>query len=261
MTLLPRGRLGYAVEAEDKQFLIATGEEPNILLARYNDTFPKLDTTDDPTGILKIKDQGSVGSCQGQALSTVFAICYWLATGRREVFSSAAAYILSQRRDGIRGDNGSTLSAGQWVATNNGLCLESAWPYSPNYNSINRVPPGITYPFKLSVTRPMRSADEVFDWLNQGLPVQIGIGWNNYCDREVVDQWQSMRNQGGHSTVFWQFRDGNVNNINSWGTNWNGDGQHSFTHRAVEQLIRHQWTVMIGYAPDAMSFPPLEPIT
>lgn len=252
---LERGSLGYAIERENHELLEATGADSQLVLQRYRDSFPQFNTTADPLGVLKVFDQGQQGSCQGNALAQVFSICYFLATGRHETFSRAAGYYLAQKKDGIRGDQGSTLSGGQWVATQHGMCLESDWPYPSRYSPSMPATAQNKFLFKLQTTKPFRDVQSMLDWLDQGLPIQTGLNWNSSCDREVVDAY-SLRGGGGHSTVFWQRRaNGNVCNINSWGSRWNGDGVHEWTPESIQRTLQNRWTVYIGYAPDGMSFP------
>lgn len=249
------GQMGYAFQWENRDQLEATGEDSKLLLAKYRDTFPQFNTTADPLGVLKVFDQGMQGSCQGNALAQVFSICYFLATGRHETFSRSAGYYLAQKKDGIRGDQGSTLSGGQWVATQHGMCLDADWPYPSRYNP--DMPPSANgkFNFKLKATKPLQDIDALVEWIDLGLPVQLGITWNNSCDKEVVTSYSS-RSGGGHSTVFWQRRaSGNIVNINSWGTRWNGDGVHEWTVDSVKAALKGRWNVFIGYAPDGMSFP------
>ena len=252
---LPQGPLGWAADKENYQLLEDTGVESSLVLKRYLDSFPKFDTTANPLGVLKVFDQGQIGSCQGNALAQVFSICYFLATGRHETFSRAAGYYLAQKKDGIRGDQGSTLSGGQWVATQHGMCLDSDWPYVPRYNPAMPASAKDKFLFRLQTTKPFRDVQSMLDWLEQGLPIQTGIMWNASCDQEVVDSY-SLRGGGGHSTVFWQKKpNGNCININSWGARWSGDGCHEWTPESIARTLQNKWTVYIGYAPDGMSFP------
>lgn len=257
MSELPIGPMGYAFEEENLGALQSSGGEPVEMLARFRASFPEFNTKANPLGVFDVLNQGNQGSCQGHALAGVFSVCFFLATGRKEAFSRAAGYYLSQRRDNIRGDRGSTLSGGQWVAKEHGMCLEKDWPYPSQYNP--REPQGITYPFKIKTSRPMTTVQEVTDWIDSGLPVQIGLMWNDSCSREIVNAWRP--GGGGHSTFFWlRSASGNVRNINSWGRQWNGDGVHEWTEGSIATALRHQFTVMIGYAPDEMSFPEQTPI-
>jgi hypothetical protein len=170
-------------------------------------------------------------------------------------FSRAAGYYLSQKKDGIRGDQGSTLSAGQWVATQHGLCLESDWPYPSRYNPQQPASAANKFLFKLQTTKPFKDLQSMLDWLEQGLPIQTGLTWNDSCNEEIVDRYNG-RSGGGHSTVFWQRRPSqNVVNINSWGAGWSGDGCHEWTPKSIETALAGRWTVFIGYAPAGMEYP------
>lgn len=256
---LPQGPLGYAIESERRFELEATGREPSEMLKAYRDAFPKLNITADARGAVRVLDQGQQGSCQGHSLAQAFSVCYFLVTGRYLAFSRAAGYYLSQKFDNIRGDQGSTLSGGNKVATQHGMCLEEEWSYPSRYTPAQ--PPGIQFRFKLATSRPMRTIGEMQEWIESGLPIQTGLSWNDSCNQEVVDNWRS--GGGGHSTLFWLTTGTNgelVNNINSWGGDWNGDGQHKWTWQSIERALRHSWTTFIGYAPDGMSFPDAEPI-
>ena len=256
--LLPTRRMGYAVDHENRAHLETTGQSPSEVLKAFKDSFPGFNIGADPLGAVDVLDQASQGSCQGHSLAQIFSICFFLATGRRQKFSRAAGYYLSQRYDGIRGDSGSTLSGGQKVATIHGMCLESDWKYPSSYNP--NEPANVPYLYKLKVTRPMQTVKDVTDWIDSGLPVQTGFAWNNSCSREIVDAWQP--GGGGHSTCFWQrAKSGNIKNINSWGSDWNGDGVHEWTESSIAKALAHSWTVLIGYAPDEMSFPDQEPLT
>ena len=252
---LTPGPLGYAFGWEQRDQLEALGEDSGLVLRQFKDSFPKFNQQADPLGLVDILDQGQQGACQGHALASVFSICYFLATGRKEAFSRAAGYYLAQKKDGIRGDMGSTLSGGQWVATQNGMCLEADWPYPSRYNP--GMPPSAQnkFLFKLQTTKPFRDLDSMLAWLDEGLPIQTGLTWNNSCDQEVVANYDG-RSGGGHSTVFWQRRaSGNVVNINSWGRRWAGDGVHEWTPDSIKKALAGRWTVFIGYAPAGMSFP------
>ena len=256
---LEQGPLGYAIEFERRGLLESSGNEPKEMLARMADEFPKFDCKANPLGVVSILNQGNQGSCQGHSLAQIFSICFFLATGRKEAFSRACGYYESQRYDGIRGDSGSTLSAGQKVAKEHGMCTEAEWPYPSRYDP-NSKPGGIKYQYKLDVSKPFTSVDDMAEWLNAGLPIQTGIAWNETCNREVVSDWRP--GGGGHSTTLWQLApSGNAFNINSWGGTWCQDGMHEWTWTAIAKMVKHSWSTFIGYAPTRMSFPEQPPIS
>jgi hypothetical protein len=257
--LLPTHRLGYAVTHEDKEYLEDTGSDARQVMKAFRDTFPQFNMNADPLGAVNVLNQHNQGACQGHALALIFSICFFLATGRRAAFSRACGYYVAQAFDGIRGDNGSTLSGGQKVATQHGMCLEADWPYPSRYDPTK--PSGISYLYKLKATKPIRTMADFVAWVDLGLPIQDGFAWNDTCSKEVVDNYQPLRGSGGHSTTYWLRKaNGNFVKINSWGTNWCGDGANEWTPKSVERVLADSMTTMIGYAPDGMSFPDQEAI-
>lgn len=257
--LLPNGSFGYPIHLERKHELEHDGEESAIVLKGFKANFPKFNTMADPATVLRILNQMNQGACQGHALALIFSICYWLATGRWLNFSRAAGYYLSQRYDGLRGDVGSTLSGGMKVATIHGMCLEEDWPYPRSYDS--REPSGVKYPYKLKVTKPFKTLNEVVDWIDANLPIQTGMAWNSTCQKEIVNAYRNLPGSGGHSTVFWlRSLVGNIKMPNSWDITWNGDGINEWTEQSIVTLLRDPNTTLIGYAPDGMEYPIPEPI-
>ncbi len=254
--LLPTFERGYRYDHESKPELFFHGQSASETLKAYRDSFPKFDVGANPLGAIDVLNQGNQGACQGHSLASIFTICFFLATGRRQAFSRAAGYYLSQRYDGIRGDNGSTLNGGRRVATEHGMCLESDWQYPSRYNPAE--PANVPYLYKLKITKPFTRVADVTAWIDAGLPVQTGFAWNDSCSREIVTNWRS--GGGGHSTVFWQrAKSGNVVMLNSY-DQWNEDGCNEWTEGAIAQALAHEWTTLVGYAPDEMSFPDQKPI-
>ena len=249
---LPIGAMGWALDKENIKDLEANGCNTKELLAQAKDVLPPFNSLANPKDIVNILDQRNQGACQGHALAMMFSICFFLKTGRWYEFSRAAGYYLSQRYDGIRGDSGSTLSAGRKVATDHGMCLERDWPYPSSYNP--REPSGIDYPYKIKVTQPIRDIEIAMEWLSLGLPIQTGTIWGNNMSKELVTQGDTRG--GGHSTSLWLLTiEGYVRNLNSWGGSWNGDGVHQWTKQAFAGMLANQNNVFIGYAPDDMEYP------
>lgn len=236
------------------------GTDIRVAMKAFRETFPAFNSHADPTGAVDVLDQSSQGACQGHSLATIFSICFFLATGRRQAFSRACGYYVSQQYDNISGDNGSTLSAGMKVATKHGMCLESDWPYPSRYDPT--MPKGIKFDYRLVATKPIRTMADFIAWTDLNLPVQDGFAWNDTCSKEIVDAYKPLRGSGGHSTAYWLKKaNGNFVKVNSWGKRWNLDGCNEWTPRSVERVLGDGMTTMIGYSPDAMSFPSLEPIS
>ncbi len=254
---LPTHKLGYAIEQESTERLMAGGMEPARMLKLAAQNMPAFNVDVHPTTLFNPLDQKNQGACQGHSLAMMFVICYFLMTGRIESFSRAAAYYLSQRKDGIRGDNGSTLSAGQWVATQHGLCLESEWPYPSQYDT--REPQGIQYPFKLVASQPTQDPELLEQANDLGLPIQDGITWNAEVSRTLCTSYTGRGAQGGHSTTIWTKSGANPRRINSWGM-WDGDGCNEQTPEAWRQQILLRGNTHVIYAPEGMIYPELAPV-
>jgi len=253
---LPIGPMGYAIEKESQPLLMAQGIDPEWMLDRADESKPTFQVDVDPLTLFDPLNQGSQGSCQGHSLALIFTICYFLATGRVEFFSRAAAYYLSQKKDGINGDRGSTLSGGQYVATQHGLCLEKDWPYPSRYNPAE--PQGVSYPFKMVAAQPTSDIELITRALDMGLPVQDGIIWDSSVSRTISTDYKGTGG-GGHSTTLWTKRGENYRRINSWGL-WDGDGCNENTPRSLKQQVEHRYSSHVIYAPAGMIYPEQEPV-
>ena len=220
MSDLPQGTLGYAIDDEHLDEL-ANGDDPLELMSRFRDAVPTFNEQIKPDQIIAVVNQGSVGSCQGNALAGALQI-----------------------------------SGGRWVATEHGMCLDAKWPYVSKYDP--KEPAGIDYPFKLKVSRPFRNADELVSWIKLGLPVQTGVRWGREMNQERVTS--ASRSGGGHSTCLWCMDGNDIYNINSWGKSWNGDGLQTWTQSALQEMITRGGT-FIGYSPERFEYPEPEPIS
>lgn len=248
---MSHGTFGYAIERENKDQLLLNGIAPELIMRSFQDSFPKFNASTDPTAIVDIRNQGQIGSCQGQSLAKCFQICYFLATGQVINFSAMAGYILAQQYDRIRGDKGSTLSGGQKVATENGLCVEKDWPYPTKYDANV---PTTRFPFKLKSAQPSNNPAEIRQALDLGLPVQTGVAWTRELDQEIVTKYTGRASFGGHSTVLWCHK-----NINSWGVDWCEDGCSDWS-TALDEIVTYPGNTFVIYAPDEMTTPSIEEI-
>jgi hypothetical protein len=252
---LPSGPMGYAIQQENQSLLMEQGIDPLKMIMLAEAAQPAFNAQANPMTLFEPLNQGSQGSCQGHSLALIFTVCYYLQTGRVEAFSRAAGYYLSQRKDGINGDRGSTLSGGQWVATKHGMCLEFEWPYPQRYNPAE--PAGINYRFKLVASQPTRDYELISQALDIGLPVQDGIIWDNSVSRTISTDY-SGQGGGGHSTVLWCKVGENYRRINSWGM-WDGDGCNENTPKSLKKQVEHNFSSHIIYAPEGMIYPELKP--
>lgn len=248
-------RVGYWLhDVEDFEFLKSLPGESSVLAMRGTYSEVRVD----PRAVMKIENQGSVGSCQGHALSSCVELCYYIATGDlTRQLSRAFGYYETQRIDGINGDRGSTISGGIKLATTLGIPREELWKYSGRYE--NRRPSNwneIVEDAKLhqvGQSYRMESYDGVRTFLGSGQGgISIGISWGGEVDRPVVNSF-SGAGGGGHAIAllglserFDQSGRPYVWMLNSWGANWGNKGWSEWAPTAVEQMLRHRYTACFG---------------
>jgi hypothetical protein len=252
---------GYAIEQEDRDYLRATAISASY--ASAGDIPERVDPRRSPLatqGWLKVENQGSIGSCQGNALSECAEFCHAVETGEVIQISRMAAYILSQMPNNIRRDGGSTLQGGT-VAAKNGLPLEADAPYPSSYPGWGYITDEIRAKcvYKLRSHVDIKSAVDGRAFIGSGIGIlQIGVSWGRSFE---PDSKGCIRNfypgNGGHSvTLTGYVPDADVGQQsgagywfllkNSWGTRWGVNGFAYVSPSAVDQMLRHQWTVIIG---------------
>lgn len=258
---LPVG--GYRIELEDREGIAASSTD--CLFATFGDVPLRVDPRKSPLaekGWLKVENQGQIGSCQGQSLTECAEFCWATATGGNVIqLSRMYAYLRSQQFDDIRGDSGSTLSGGTKTAKE-GICLEAIGPYTSSYPGWNWITQAMTENaknYKLKTHSVIRSADEVRQYIGSGIGiVQIGIAWNSTMtpdSRGCIRRWSP--GGGGHAIVLCGYLpDSDVGAQsskgwwallkNSWGSRWGVGGYAYVDPNAINQMLSHQWTVMIG---------------
>jgi len=207
---------------------------------------------------LRTEDQSQIGSCQGQMLATVAEMSIQAATRVALQLSAMWAYLQSQKIDGIRGDNGSTLSGGSEAGQTVGLCLESLFPYPGRYSTA--IPAGCVADAatrKLRMSQNLPDYEAVMKWLRHGVGgVGIGIDWNSYCEPDNQGCITTYRSGGGGghaiALVDWnkqfldQYKRPFIELKNSWSRRWGVNGS-AFIHPKVIDYWCQNETVM-GYS-------------
>lgn len=248
-------RVGFWLhDDEDTEFLKSLPNESRVLAMRGTYSEVRVD----PRKVMKVENQGSVGSCQGHALSSVCELCYYIATGDlTRQLSRQYAYVETQRIDGISGDRGSTISGGIKLATTKGLPEESFWTYSGRYET--RRPSNWlevetnAAQHKIGQAYQMQTYDGVRTFLGSGQGgISIGISWGGEVDRAIVNSF-SGAGGGGHAIALLALSERldvsgrpYVWMLNSWGSNWGNGGWSEWAPNAVEQMLRHQYTAAFG---------------
>lgn len=243
---------GYPIEKEDREFLRDTATDFRVVRGNY-----EAPDEIDPRPWHKIENQGSMGSCQGHALSSVCEMAYHIAMGKVVHFSRMFAYIATQKIDGIRGDRGSTISGGLKCAMQYGLPPEEAMPYPSPVRYSTNIPQSAfdaAQPFKIRSHAWCESYDDVFDFLSSGQGgVEIGISWGgvNPNSEGVVESFRPGR--GGHAVAYLGYslrKDSRNRNYlwmgNSHGLGWGINGWAEVSPNAVDAMCRHNFTAMVG---------------
>ena len=246
---------GWAYESEDRDALAASRR-----IIPY-EAIPEatLPETIGRAAFVYVEDQSNQGSCQGNALSTGIECCRTVHGGTLSQLSRQAAYVLSQKIDGISGDRGSTISAGIKLAMGDGICLESVWPYPSSYSA--RVPAGYAAAAKYRIAghSAVTSYDELLRHLTLGT-IHIGVMWSSGVDRGVANNGAVLESwpaggAGGHSIEAVGYRVTDYMGeplpgdqpycewVNSWSKRWGYDGRFLTSPRATEQMRTSKWAV------------------
>lgn len=227
----------------------------------------------DPRDWFKMESQGSLGSCQGNALASCTEYAYLLKYGPQIELSRMWAYLVSQEEDGISGDSGSTLEGGGAAASSRGLCLESSFPYPNSYsagrsfynaNKAKLAPEALNY--KLMGEVPLATWDDCVLFLKSRTgSIQTGLMWSTSCDVEWEQKSYSPGN-GGHSTVLCGYLkvDGWPDGIgllhkNSWGTDWGRGGWTLIHKNAIEAMLKARNNLFIGRTESESPIPTPKP--
>ena len=232
------------LEREDRTWLDELCAVPSFQFAR-----PAEVTLDD----IKRENQGSIGSCQGNSITSCLERLSNVEGSRKGTqLSRIYAYLASQKLDGLLGgDNGSTISSGVKVALRS-VPTEANVPYpSPaRYPGKARRDEILSWwdrttPFKAKSTwRVSDDVDAVMDFIGGGGAINIGILWyGGIIPRDrVVRSYRPPGRTGGHAVAILGYtEDGLLRFMNS-----HGDGEFRVTPRAFKQMMAHRWTAAIG---------------
>lgn len=255
---------GYAIDLENREELVASSTKcPTYAFGDLPERVDPRKSKLAEEGWLKVENQGSIGSCQGNALTENMEYCYAVATGAVEQFSRMYAYLLSQRFDGISGDRGSTLNGGT-KAAKQGVCRESLAPYPRQYPGMSWMTQSMhddAKNFKLKSHTALKSADECRNYIGAGAGiVQIGIMWGSDMDPDSKGCIRSFSGSsgGGHSVVLCGYipdSDIGVRSSagywfllkNSWDKRWGVGGYAYWDPTAgVQRAINHRFSSFIG---------------
>lgn len=245
---------GWYSNLEDWDYLdsLPDGSECVAMMGDY----PEL--AFDPRQLLKVENQGGVGSCAGHSLTTNIEYIYALATGGQSIqLSRAMAYYETQRIDGIRGDNGSTISGGVKLAKSIGVCREELWPYRAVYD--NRRPQNFeavkadAANYRIARDVRLKNYDQIRAWLGSGQGgAHTGFPWSRSYEAAVVEQG-NRHVVGGHSEAWICLsnrKDGSgrpyVWAIGSYSTRSGNNGWREFNPGFVDWITSQRGSAFVG---------------
>lgn len=204
----------------------------------------------------KTENQGQIGSCQGNGLTSVLERLQFVRfrdPARVVQLSRMFAYLATQKLDGLLGnDQGSTISNGVKLALSVGVPPEELTGYPsayPGRAERDRILSQANYaagePFKaVSSWRCPEDPDEAMNFIGGGGGISFGIPyWEGLIPRDrVVRSFNPPSRFGSHAMANLGYTvRGTMRGVNS-----HKDGPFEIAPEAWRAMIRHPWTVAIG---------------
>ena len=220
------------------------------------------------TGAGLILDQGQEGACTGFGLACVVNYLRWVKAGnpvQMESVSPRMLYTLARRHDEYEGENydGSSCRGALKGWFNNGVCLESDWPYAPDkanparYGFADRAVQntlGVYYRIDTKSITDMQAA------IHQHFAVFVSAfthdGWNQVRTRKQVPQDHAdlpaipfdgrPSQNGGHAFALVGFNAVGFIVQNSWGDSWGAGGFGVISYLDWLANGMDAWVVALG---------------
>jgi len=229
---------------------------------------------------LKVENQKVMGSCAGQAISTIQEVLNYIATGGKIVqLSRMFGYLAAQRGDGgSRGDTGAMISGAIKGAMTLGCCPEELFPYpcdvSPcscretcqRYTKV--IPAEALEVGKLHLARRhsvLKSYADCFKWLASGVgAIEIGILWTAGLANKGVIEVSDLSGDpyGGHALAvvgYSERKDSQGRNylwlVNSHSERWGNKGWAEVAPACFDRWGWDDGSELIGLT-DLMAFSP-----
>lgn len=201
----------------------------------------------DPRNWLR-EEQQARSDCQGFADATMAECGFTVATGRVIQFSPHYCYRVSQEIDGIRGDNGSSISAGIKVAMQ-GIATLDVCPYPSYYDSpITDAMRQAAKAYHGTQYAMPRSYQEILAWLLAGKGgINWGVRYGFTGSGNVLTNWQPGP---GHATCLVapstrQDSEGN-HYIWMWNSGYPIPGRYEVSPYSIQRACDDQYTVCGG---------------
>jgi hypothetical protein len=188
--------------------------------------------------------------CAGHASTSVGEAAFASQTGQVIQFSPHYAYRTAQQVDGIRGDNGATISGCVTAAMKRGLCTLAGCPYPKTYDSpISSEMDRIAADYKIGSYGEPKTYDEVIACILSGMGVHMGCGYDfSGPGGNVLTQF---RGRGpGHATAWLGYspREDKAGRNYIWKANsgYPVPGFYEVSPDAVQRCLDHPSTVALS---------------
>lgn len=239
-------KYGWDYRNENVEAIDLTGLSPDVIMSAmrqeeqtpFNVSAPAWNT---------LQFQGNQGACAGHAIAHMSQIVLTQNTGIKRMFSRANGYYEAQRKDGIIGDTGATISACTKVMSD-GMMLEEHWPYPSKYDNTRPTDFEDAPRLRVPHTRTLTNADEVWEFLLAGGVVQTGVMWGPSYEEMRADECRGM-GYGGHSTILYGFDPNDPDwcvHHNSW-DGWGIDGRSYWSKNFIKGCLEQRWNILVGY--------------
>lgn len=191
--------------------------------------------------ILHVKDQGKLGACVAHGITSAYEFCMVKQENLDVLMSRLFLYYLAREVEGtIDSDSGAEIHDGIKVTCDQGLCVESLWPY--DISKFTDKPDDKCYDdLKLhksvKAERVQQTLNDMKQCLLDGFPIVIGIQvYESFESDEVaktgivpMPNTSTEKLLGGHCVLMFSTKliNGKLYGgiLNSWGPDWGAGGK------------------------------------
>ncbi|MDX8380070.1 MAG: C1 family peptidase [Gallionella sp.] len=217
-----------------------------------------------------ILDQGQEGACTGFGLACVINFMLWKKAGMPQLFESVSPrmlYHFARRFDEFEGENyqGSSCRGALKGWYNNGVCIQSNWPYQAGHDSLPKAgwdsdaierTLGVYYRIDTQNLSDLQAA--ILEVGAIYVSAYTHNGWNTvdshiktpalHSDLPIIAYDGKPSRRDGHSFALLGFnRDGFVIQ-NSWGNNWGAGGFALISYADWLTHAMDAWVAALGVA-------------
>lgn len=197
--------------------------------------------------IVRVKSQGSIGSCVAHALSSV--VEYYNYTQHKEKTEMSTGYIYGNRKNSLHKGSGMIVRDALATLVKYGDVPHTDFPYNVEVpsaiNKYNKVADELYekgYPNRISCYYKLKTENDIKASLMAKQPVVIAVKW--YSDMKVVNgilTTDYKNYSGGHCMLIYGWNEKGWKVLNSWGAFWGNKGTCIIPY---EMEIREKWSVV-----------------